>query len=89
MRKSRRDQRLVLGSGSVGFAGGDHGEHGVGEHDQRRVAVPGGPLADLVLVEGDPSTDISDVRRCRTVFKNGSMFDSAKLYAAAGILPAK
>jgi imidazolonepropionase-like amidohydrolase len=48
-----------------------------------------GKLADLVLVEGDPGTNISDIRRCRTVFKNGSMFDSAKLYAAAGILPAK
>jgi imidazolonepropionase-like amidohydrolase len=46
-------------------------------------------LADLVLVEGDPGTNISDIRRCRIVFKNGAVFDSAKLYAAAGILPAK
>ena len=52
-------------------------------------SIEPGKLADLVLVEGDPGTDIAAIRRCRTVFKNGSMFDSAKLYSAAGILPAK
>jgi hypothetical protein len=52
-------------------------------------SIETGKLADLVLVEGDPGTNISDIRRCRTVFKNGAVFDSAKLYAAAGILPAK
>ncbi|HEY1984603.1 MAG TPA: amidohydrolase family protein [Terracidiphilus sp.] len=48
-----------------------------------------GKLADLVLVEGDPGADMGNIRRCRMVIKNGAMFDSAKLYAAAGILPAK
>jgi hypothetical protein len=35
------------------FARGDGGEDGVGEHGQGGVAVPGGPLADLVLVQAD------------------------------------
>jgi imidazolonepropionase-like amidohydrolase len=52
-------------------------------------SIEPGKFADLVLVEGDPGTNISDIRRCRTVFKNGAVFDSAKLYGAAGILPAK
>ena len=51
-------------------------------------SVEPGKLADLLLVEGNPGTNISDIRRCRTVFKNGAVFDSAKLYQAMGILPA-
>jgi imidazolonepropionase-like amidohydrolase len=52
-------------------------------------SIEAGKLADLVLVEGNPGTNISDIRRCRMVFKNGAVFDSARLYGAAGILPAK
>jgi imidazolonepropionase-like amidohydrolase len=52
-------------------------------------SVEAGKLADLVLVEGDPGADISNIRRCRMVFKDGAIFDSAKLYAAVGIQPAK
>jgi len=51
------------------------------------VIAPGN-LADLVLVEGNPAQNISDIRRCRTVVKNGTLFSSAEVYAAAGILPA-
>jgi len=28
------------------------------------------------------------VRRCRTVFKDGAIYDSAKLYAAVAVQPA-
>ena len=35
----------------VAFGGGGHGQEGVGEHGQGGPAVPGGPAADLVLVE--------------------------------------
>jgi imidazolonepropionase-like amidohydrolase len=41
-----------------------------------------GKRADLVLIQGDPSTDISDIRRVVTVFKDGVGYDSAKLFAA-------
>ncbi len=37
----------------VAFDGGGHGQEGVGEHGQGGPAVPGGPAADLVLVEPD------------------------------------
>jgi imidazolonepropionase-like amidohydrolase len=55
---------------------------------QELGSVEAGKLADLVLVEGDPGKNISDVRRCRTVFKDGAIYDSAKLYAAVAVQPA-
>jgi imidazolonepropionase-like amidohydrolase len=47
-----------------------------------------GKRADLVLVEGNPAENIGDIRRCRLVLKNGSLYNSADLYAAIGIKPA-
>ena len=41
-----------------------------------------GKQADLVIVAGDPSTTIADIRRVDTVFKNGVGFDPAKLIAS-------
>lgn len=41
-----------------------------------------GKQADLVLIQGDPSTDISDIRNVVTVFKMGVGYDSAKLFDA-------
>jgi imidazolonepropionase-like amidohydrolase len=59
------------------------------KQQDRLGSIEPGKLADLVLIEGDPGSNISDIRRCRIVIKNGAIFDSAKLYAAEGILPAK
>jgi imidazolonepropionase-like amidohydrolase len=56
---------------------------------QELGSIAPGKIADLVLVEGDPGKNISDVRRCRTVFKGGAIYDSAKLYEAISIVPAK
>jgi hypothetical protein len=50
-----------------------------------RVRV-GGP-ADLVLVEGDPAANISDIRRVRHVVRNGRLYDPATLWRAAGFEP--
>ena len=38
-----------------------------------------GKVADLVVVEGDPSAQIGDVEKVKYVFKNGVGYDSAKL----------
>jgi hypothetical protein len=56
---------------------------------QQLGSVEAGKAADLVLVDGNPADDIANIRRCRTVFKNGAMYDSGKLYAAVAIAPAK
>ena len=41
-----------------------------------------GKQADLVVVAGDPSTTIADIRHVETVFKRGVGFDPAKLIAS-------
>jgi imidazolonepropionase-like amidohydrolase len=50
-------------------------------------AVLPGRYADLVLVDGDPSRAIADLRRVRTVIKDGLIHDSDAVYAALGIQP--
>jgi len=50
---------------------------------QARVgSIAAGKQADLVVVDGDPSKTIADVRKVDTVFKQGVGFDPAKLIAA-------
>lgn len=44
-----------------------------------------GKLADFILVEGDPTKNISDVRRVRTVVKDGKVFDPAAILRVLGV----
>jgi imidazolonepropionase-like amidohydrolase len=46
-------------------------------------SIAPGKLADLTVVEGNPSADITAVRNVRWVFKDGIGYDPAKLIAAA------
>jgi imidazolonepropionase-like amidohydrolase len=39
-----------------------------------------GKVADLVVVDGDPSITISDIRKMETVFKDGVGYDSKRLF---------
>jgi hypothetical protein len=41
-----------------------------------------GKQADMVLIEGDPSTRIEEIRQVRIVFKDGVGYDSARLFDA-------
>ena len=47
--------------------------------DARIGSIAVGKQADLVLVTGDPSMKISDVRNVETVFRKGLGFDPVKL----------
>jgi imidazolonepropionase-like amidohydrolase len=47
--------------------------------DARIGTIAQGRQADLVVLNGDPSTTIADVRKVETVFKQGVGFDPAKL----------
>jgi len=49
--------------------------------------VAPGKIADLVLVEGDPTVRISDVRNVRLVVKDGVLFDPAAIDRAIGVKP--
>lgn len=52
--------------------------------DQRTGSIRPGKVADLVLVEGDPSTRIGDLRQTRTIMLGGRMLDADALRTAAG-----
>jgi imidazolonepropionase-like amidohydrolase len=44
--------------------------------------VEAGKVADLVLLAGDPTSDVAAFRNTRLVFKDGVGYDSAKLFAS-------
>ena len=50
--------------------------------DDETGSIEVGKAADLVLLEGDLSSDIMVIRNTVTVFKDGVGYDSAKLIAA-------
>jgi hypothetical protein len=48
-------------------------------------SVAAGKYADMILVKGDPTKQISDIRHVETVIKNGVVYKPAELYPAFGI----
>jgi imidazolonepropionase-like amidohydrolase len=52
--------------------------------DARTGSVKLGKTADLVLIEGDPSTRIADLRQTRVVMLDGKLLDPDALRKAAG-----
>ena len=50
--------------------------------DARIGSLAIGKQADLVVISGDPSATIADIRRVVTVFKNGVGYDPEKLIAS-------
>lgn len=44
-----------------------------------------GKLADFILVDGDPTRNISDIRRVVRVVKDGKVFDPKTIYAELGV----
>jgi imidazolonepropionase-like amidohydrolase len=53
---------------------------------ERGVVMPGS-YADMILVDGDPSRNISDIRKIATVIKGGKVYDPAAIETALGIAP--
>ena len=50
-----------------------------------RGTIERGKRADLILVDGDPTTNISDIRKVSYVLKDGTGIAPADLYEALGI----
>ncbi len=55
------------------------------KHDHTNGSIMKGKLADLILVGGDPATNMSDIRKVELVVKDGVIYRSAELYKALGI----
>lgn len=52
--------------------------------DTTTGSIAAGKTADLVLVEGDPSKRIGDLRNTRTVMMGGKLMDADALREASG-----
>ena len=50
-----------------------------------RGTIERGKRADLILVDGDPTKDISDIRKVSYVLKDGVGYAPAELYETLGI----
>jgi hypothetical protein len=53
--------------------------------DQGVIAA--GKLADMVLIDGDPTQNIRDINKINTVVKGGKVYDPAAIEKALGIAP--
>lgn len=55
------------------------------KHADTRGTIAPGKLADLLLVDGDPTTHMEDIRKGVWVMKGGNLYRPEDLYAAIGI----
>jgi imidazolonepropionase-like amidohydrolase len=63
------------------------GAAGIMGLEQRLGSVRPGKLADLVLIDGDPASRISDVRKAVVTVKDGVVYRPAELYGELGVRP--
>lgn len=52
-----------------------------------RGTIEQGKLADFVLVAGDPTQDIREIKKARMVLKGGAVYFPSEIYSALGIRP--
>ncbi len=56
-------------------------------HQRRPQQHRGSKLADLVLVDGDPTTSVGDVRKVALVITQGHLISPTALYQTLGMTP--
>jgi hypothetical protein len=52
-----------------------------------RGSITPGKRADLILVDGDPTTNISEIRKVALVLKNGTAYYPSEIHEALGVKP--
>ena len=57
------------------------------KRDNDLGSIAPGKLADMILVDGDPTTNISDIRKIDTVIKGGDLMYPKELYPRIGVRP--
>jgi imidazolonepropionase-like amidohydrolase len=55
--------------------------------DKDRGVIAAGKLADMVLIDGDPTQNIRDINKITTVIKGGKVYDPPAIEKALGIVP--
>jgi cytosine/adenosine deaminase-related metal-dependent hydrolase len=55
------------------------------KRDRDLGTIEPGKLADFILVDGDPTKKISDIRKVWRVVKDGKVYDPAAIYAVLGV----
>jgi imidazolonepropionase-like amidohydrolase len=55
--------------------------------DKDRGVIAPGKLADMILVDGDPTKNMRDITKITTVIKGGKVYDPAAIEKALGITP--
>ncbi len=55
--------------------------------DKDLGSITPGKLADVVLVDGNPAANVSDIRKTMLVVKDGVLYKSAELYTELGVPP--
>ena len=57
------------------------------KRDTELGTIAPGKLADLILIDGDPTRRIGDIRRVSLVVKDGRVYEPAALYKSIGVRP--
>jgi imidazolonepropionase-like amidohydrolase len=57
------------------------------KRDAELGSIAPGKLADVILVDGNPAAHVSDIRRVKTVVREGVVFQVADLDRAVGVIP--
>lgn len=57
------------------------------KRDAELGSIAPGKLADIILIDGDPTRRIADLNRVSLVVKDGNVYDTAALYKAIGVRP--
>jgi len=55
--------------------------------DRERGRLAAGKLADMILIDGDPTAHIEDIHKVTIVIKDGHVFHPAQIEKALGITP--
>jgi imidazolonepropionase-like amidohydrolase len=55
------------------------------KRDKDLGTIEKGKLADFIIVDGDPTKNISDIRKVVTVVKNGKIYNPRELYSEMGV----
>jgi imidazolonepropionase-like amidohydrolase len=53
--------------------------------EESHGSIEVGKAADLILVDGDPTADISDIRKIEWTMKGGNLYLADELYGSMGI----